>query len=172
MNIVSYKTLTVNENSKWYRLSPSSPLTSWKSQAFSHEQRPLLYSAGSSLCSKFFRNRYVLLSQRMDLSLGDDGSCTWPLSSWVMLHACKRVLPLIFHRTAVGHTDICEQGNTVTANRHITIRHFPFDHRLPRPLRTNRCGIKSHKCQYKHNSKQIFSYLLSYYNLLFVSEFK
>lgn len=51
MNIVSYKTLTVNENSKWYRLSPSSPLTSWKSQAFSHEQRPLLYSAGSSLCS-------------------------------------------------------------------------------------------------------------------------
>ena len=42
--------------------------------------------------SKFFRNRSVVQSQRIDLSLGDDGSSTWPLSSGVLLHACKRNL--------------------------------------------------------------------------------
>ena len=41
---------------------------------------------------KFFRNRSVFFSQWIDLSLGDDGSCTWPLSSGVLLHACKRGL--------------------------------------------------------------------------------
>ncbi len=40
--------------------------------------------------SKFFRNRSMIFSQRIDLSIGDDGSCTRPLSSGVQLHACKR----------------------------------------------------------------------------------
>ena len=45
---------------------------------------------------KFFRNRSMVFSQRIDLSLGDDGSCTLPLSSGVLLHACKRIYVLFF----------------------------------------------------------------------------
>lgn len=67
------------------------------------------------------------------------------------------------YRTAVGHTDISEQGNTVTADRHITIRHFPFNYGLHRALGTNRCGSKSHKCQYKNKSKNKFFHICSAY---------
>lgn len=67
------------------------------------------------------------------------------------------------YRTAVGHTDISEQGNTVTADRHITIRHFPFNYGLHRALGTNRCGSKSHKCQYNNKSKNKFFHIHSAY---------
>ena len=40
--------------------------------------------------NKFFRNRSVVFGQWIDLPLGDDGSCTPPLSSGVQRHACKR----------------------------------------------------------------------------------
>ena len=46
---------------------------------------------------KFFRNRSMVFSQWIDLSLGDDGSCTWSLSSGgaVMFvnEAMRRSLP-------------------------------------------------------------------------------
>ena len=41
--------------------------------------------------SKFFRNRSAFQSQRIDFPLGDDGRCTRPLSSGMLLHACKRI---------------------------------------------------------------------------------
>ena len=44
---------------------------------------------------KFFRNRSVFFGRLVDLSLGDDGSCTRPLSSGVLLHACKRSLCIV-----------------------------------------------------------------------------
>ncbi len=48
--------------------------------------------------SKFFRNRSVFRSQRIDLSLGDDGSCTPPLSSGGQRHVCNRSYVFIQYR--------------------------------------------------------------------------
>ena len=45
---------------------------------------------------KFFRNRSMVFRQRIDLPLGDDGSCTRPLSSGMLLHACKQIYVLFF----------------------------------------------------------------------------
>ena len=55
----------------------------------------LLYVQCSYTKSKFFRNRSMVFSRWVDLSLGDDGSCTPPLSSGVLLHARKRVYVLL-----------------------------------------------------------------------------
>ena len=41
--------------------------------------------------ASFFQNRSVFFARWIDLPLGDDGSCTRPLSSGVLLHACKRI---------------------------------------------------------------------------------
>ena len=47
--------------------------------------------------NKFFRNRSVFFGRWMDLSLGDDGSCTRPLFSGALRHVCKRIyVQLIF----------------------------------------------------------------------------
>ena len=51
----------------------------------------LTYSCKINPYRKFFRNRSVFFGRWIDLSLGDDGSCTRPLSSGGLLQACKRI---------------------------------------------------------------------------------
>jgi len=58
--------------------------------------------------SKFFRNRSVVFGRWIDLPLDDDGSCTLPLSSGALLHACKRiyVVILVFSKLPIGINQI------------------------------------------------------------------
>ena len=76
--------------------------TLWRSISLAegefHWKKPFAFANGFFLVipfqnrsvSQFFRNRSVFWGTRIDLYLGDDGSSTWPLSSGVLLHACKR----------------------------------------------------------------------------------
>ena len=69
-----------------------------------NRSKDLAYSYKIDPYNKFFLNRSVFFGQRIDLPLGDDESCTPPLSSGVQRHACKRVyvinryLKSMYHR--------------------------------------------------------------------------
>ena len=46
-----------------------------------------------TVCGQF---RCTQILQRVDYPLGDDGSCTWPLSAGAQRHACKRNYVIIY----------------------------------------------------------------------------
>ena len=64
----------------------------------------------------------MIFTVRIDLSLGDDGSCTRPLSSGVQRHACKRVY--VF--SPIFNSFLYALKRKIFSNKKIGIKRQPY----------------------------------------------